>query len=345
MNGGTIWEKRFMLRRTLRATAASVCLSALLAVPVLAQEPRPGGVLHMYQRDSPASASVQEEATYSTNVPFMSIFNNLVIYKQDVPQNSDASIEPELATAWSWNDDKTQLTFKLREGVKWHDGKPFTARDVKCTFDLIQDKGEQHFRKNPRKLWYQNLKDVVVKGDHEVTLQLGRPQPSILAMLAFMAGKLDMTFPMEVTPPLMRDIKSNVPKAICYFGPQNVNENLIINREKAPFDNPDIRRAMALTLDRKAFIDILFEGQADIGGTLLPQPDGVWGMPKDQMEQMLGYNPDIQKNRAEARKIMEKLGYGPDHRLKVVVSTRNIPSYRDPAVILIDHLKEIYIDG
>jgi len=42
---------------------------------------------------------------------------------------------------------------------------------------------------------------------------------------------------------------------------------------------------------------------------------------------------------------MEKLGYGPDKRLKLTVSTRNIPPYRDPAVILIDQLKEIYIDG
>ena len=42
---------------------------------------------------------------------------------------------------------------------------------------------------------------------------------------------------------------------------------------------------------------------------------------------------------------MEKAGYGPDKHLKVKVSTRNIPVYRDPAVILIDQLKEIYIDG
>jgi peptide/nickel transport system substrate-binding protein len=58
-----------------------------------------------------------------------------------------------------------------------------------------------------------------------------------------------------------------------------------------------------------------------------------------------GYDPDIAKNRAEARKIMEKLGYGPDNRLAVTLSSRNIPAYRDPAVILIDQLKEIYIDG
>ena len=51
------------------------------------------------------------------------------------------------------------------------------------------------------------------------------------------------------------------------------------------------------------------------------------------------------KNRGEARKIMEERGYGPDKRLKITVSTRNIPQYRDPAIILIDQLKQIYIDG
>ena len=58
-----------------------------------------------------------------------------------------------------------------------------------------------------------------------------------------------------------------------------------------------------------------------------------------------GYDPDVAKNRAEARAIMQKLGYGPERRLKVKVSTRDVPPYRDPAVILLDQLKEIYIDG
>jgi peptide/nickel transport system substrate-binding protein len=51
------------------------------------------------------------------------------------------------------------------------------------------------------------------------------------------------------------------------------------------------------------------------------------------------------QNRAEARQIMQKLGYGPDNRLKIKVSTRDVPPYRDPAVILIDQLKQLYIDG
>jgi peptide/nickel transport system substrate-binding protein len=165
------------------------------------------------------------------------------------------------------------------------------------------------------------------------------------ALLAFVAGRLDMTFPYEMSAPLVRDIKAQAPNSVCTYGPTNVSINLIVNREKPPFDNADIRRAMALAMDRKAFVDILYEGEAQVGGAMLPAPEGVWGMPKEILETIPGYNPDVAKNRAEARAIMEKLGYGPNNRLKLKVSTRNIPVYRDPAVILIDHLKEIYIDG
>ena len=58
-----------------------------------------------------------------------------------------------------------------------------------------------------------------------------------------------------------------------------------------------------------------------------------------------GYGPDVEKNREEARAIMKKLGYGPDKRAQVKVATRNIAQFRDPAVILIDQLKHVYIDG
>jgi len=63
------------------------------------------------------------------------------------------------------------------------------------------------------------------------------------------------------------------------------------------------------------------------------------------LAQAPGYDPDLAKNRAAARAIMEKAGYGPDKRLAVTVSTRNIPAYRDPAAILISQLREIYIDA
>jgi peptide/nickel transport system substrate-binding protein len=120
---------------------------------------------------------------------------------------------------------------------------------------------------------------------------------------------------------------------------------MIINPSKPPFDNLALRQAMALSLDRKEFIDIITEGQGDIGGAMQPPPEGVWGMPPEVLQTLPRYDPDVAKNRATARKMMEKLGYGPDKRLNVKLATRNIPSWRNPAVLLISQLKEIYIDA
>ena len=87
------------------------------------------------------------------------------------------------------------------------------------------------------------------------------------------------------------------------------------------------------------------EGQGKIGGAMLPPPEGLWGMPTRCCSTIPGYDPDVKKNREEAREIMKKLGYGPDKQLELKVSTRNVPTFRDPAVILIDQLKEIYVDA
>jgi len=124
----------------------------------------------------------------------------------------------------------------------------------------------------------------------------------------------------------------------------NGRANLLIN-PTPPFDSPVMRRAMQLSLDRKSFIDILGEGQYDVGAVLQPPPEGIWGMPREMLEQLTGYGTDVSKNRDEARALMRSLGYGPDNRLKVKLSARNIPWYRAPAAILIDQLKEIWIDG
>jgi len=372
-------------------------------------------MLRMYHRDSPGSLSILEEATISVVIPAMGIFNNLVLYDQHVAQNSLKSIVPELADSWAWSADGKELTFKLHQGVKWHDGKPFTAADVKCTWDLLTGKSQQKLRLNPRKSWYENVDSVTANGDFEATFHLKQPQPALLALLAsgyspvypchvapaqmrqhpigtgpfkfvefkpnesikvtrntdywkpgrpyldgieytiipnrstailaFVAGRVDMTFPTEVTVPLMKDIASQAPQAHCEFIPSNISVNLLINREKPPFDNADIRRAMMLAMDRKPFIDILGEGRGEIGGAMLPPPAGIWGLSGDALESLPGYGSDVEKSRTEAKALMQKAGYGPDKRLALKVSTRNIPVYRDPAVILIDQLKSIFIDG
>ena len=63
------------------------------------------------------------------------------------------------------------------------------------------------------------------------------------------------------------------------------------------------------------------------------------------LKELPGYDPDAQKNRAEARQIMEELGYGPAHRLSIKVTSQEWSIYRDPAVLLTDQLKQVHIDA
>ena len=373
---------------------------------------KPGGILRVRAGDSPPSMSMLEEADAVPARATMGLFNNLVMFDQSAKQNNMQSIVPDLATGWSWSEGGAELTLPLRKGVKWHDGRPFTVKDVKCTWDILTGKSSEKLRLNPRKSWYHNLAEVTTNGDHEVTFHLKRPQPAFVALLAsgrsvvypchvspaemrqhpigtgpfkfvefkpneritlarnpdywkpgrpyldgieftiirdvstahlaFVAGKLDW---IGTSIPLLKDIKREAPEAVCELTSGGISRNLIVNRDAPPFDNPDMRLAMALSLDRKAFIDIISEGQGDIGGVMQPLPEGVWGMPEHVMKTLPGYDPDVQKNRSEARAIMQKLGYGPENRLALKVSTRNVPPFRDPAVILIDQLKQVFIDG
>lgn len=397
-------------KHRLFAVVTTLTVLSLTSSAVLAQ--KQGGILKAYHRGTPPSGSIHEEATNSTVSPYMGVFNNLVMYDQHIAKNSLETIVPDLATAWTWSDDFTRLTFKLREGVSWHDGKPMTSADVACTWNLVLGTSRQKLRKNPRKSWYTNLDEVTTNGDHEVTFHLKRPQPAFIALLAsgyspvypchvspkqmrtnpvgtgpfkfvelkqnervvftrnenywkpdrpyldgiewtiiknrstrvlaFIAGRFDLTFNQDITVPLLKDVREQAPDAVCKLRTSNVSTNLIVNRDAPPFDNEKIRTAMALTVDRQAFVDILSEGQNVMGGAMMPPPEGVWGIPKEKLGDVPGYG-DVAKNRAEARAIMEGLGYGADNPLKVKVSTRNIAIYRDPAVILIDHLKEIHI--
>src|SRR5712692_5652227 len=110
----------------------------LVAEPALAQ--KSGGILQMPGFSSPASMSIHEESTIAAGIPMMGVFNNLVLFDQHVAHNSLASIVPDLASDWLWDETGVALTFRLHQGAKWHDGKPFTATDVKCTWDALAGK-------------------------------------------------------------------------------------------------------------------------------------------------------------------------------------------------------------
>ena len=348
----------------------------------------------------------------------MGVFNNLVMYKQDEPQNSMQSIVPDLATSWSWSEDGTELTFKLRQGVKWHDGKPFTAADVKCTCDLLLGKAKEKLRINPRKAWYRNLDEVTANGDDEATFHLQRPQPAFItlarlrlfadlslpcvaardahppdrhralqicrvqsrtsgsrstrnpdywkpgrpyldgieytiipnrstAILAFVAGKFDMTWPYIITvaaaeghqePGAAGDLRTDARQTAAPICSSTAT--------KPPFDNADLRRAMALTFDRKAFIDILSDGQGEDRRRDAAAARRVVGHAAGAAADIARLRP---RRAEEPRRSPQDHGKARLRAGQAAARSRyrraTSPAYRDPAVILIDQLKEIYIDG
>ena len=154
-----------------------------------------------------------------------------------------------------------------------------------------------------------------------------------------------MLFPTDATVPLLKDIKKQVSSAQCTLRPLGVTYNLIINRDSPPFNDERIRKALALTLDRKSFVDITSEGNDLIGGSMLPPPTGAWGVGPDVLKEYPGYDGDVEANREKGRALMREAGYGPDKRIKIKLSTRNNASYRDMATIMTGELRHIYVDA
>ena len=177
-----------------RSLALLLILSGLAVLPAAAQAPapavqegKPGGTLRLVLReDLPQGFSIHESATNSVTWPAMPCYSNLVVYDQTKRLGRMDTIVPELAEKWSWQDNYRNLVFFLRKDVKWHDGQPFTSKDVKFTFDTVREAADApaKLRINPRKEWYANVDAIEAPDPYTVVFRLKRPQPSLVAMLA-----------------------------------------------------------------------------------------------------------------------------------------------------------------
>ena len=175
-------------RSVVAALALCLVVAAVLGGRLAAegQTPKRGGVLQSVLIEDPPGLLVHESATVSNTWPMSPCYSNLVYFHPLKSLESADTVIPELAEKWSWQDNYRNLVFFLRKNVKWHDGKPFTSRDVKYTFDVAREAADApaKFRLSARKDWWANVEAIEAPEPHTVVFRLKRPQPSLLLMLA-----------------------------------------------------------------------------------------------------------------------------------------------------------------
>ncbi len=119
---------------SVRSALALACVIVLEAAGAAAQEkPRYGGVLTWFDYGDPGRLDVHAESPLVVQQATAGVYSGLIQYDPDDP----SKIVPDLAERWTVSPDGRTYTFHLRKGVKWHDGQPFSAADVKASFDRI----------------------------------------------------------------------------------------------------------------------------------------------------------------------------------------------------------------
>jgi peptide/nickel transport system substrate-binding protein len=394
---------------------------ALLVVwpwtPAVGQAPKSGGVLNVMQReDPPQGFAIHETATISTVWPGMPCLSNLVIFDPLKKQESMDTVIGELAEKWSWQDGYRNLVFFLRKDVKWHDGQPFTSKDVKHTFDIVRGAPDARdkLRINPREDWYANVERIEAPEPHTVVFHLKRPQPSVPLMLAsgyspvyaahvpaasyrtgcvgtgpfklkewkkneyidyvknpdyfvkgrpyldglryvpikergtkfaaLQAGRLDVSFPGDETKTIAEQVTKAESRIKLTISGQNVNDNLLLNVTKAPFNDVRVRRAMSLAIDRRGAIQAIHQGGALAGASMPAKPYGVWGLLDKDLTALPGYGKSAD-DKVTARKLMTEAGFGPANPLKLELATRATPIYLDLSSFVISELRQIGVEA
>jgi peptide/nickel transport system substrate-binding protein len=134
--------------------------------------PKQGGTLTLLVAAEPPVLTAIATTAFNTVLVSAKVTEGLLTY------DFDLNLKPQLATEWSVSPDGLEYTFKLRQGVKWHDGKDFTADDVAYSITTIK-------QVHPRgRNTFGNLTDIRTPDPHTVTLVLSKPAPYLISALA-----------------------------------------------------------------------------------------------------------------------------------------------------------------
>ena len=163
-------------------------------------------------------------------------------------------------------------------------------------------------------------------------------------LAALQAGRIDAFLPLEMTKAMADAARAQAPSLVITEVGQNGSDNVILNHKRAPFDNPAVRQAVNLALDRNAYVRSVRQNGAVTGAALMPKPLGFWGLPDPELRTLAGYR-DPAKDKAEAKRLLAGAGHGPDKPLRVDLVTRTLPIYLDLASFVVDQLRLIGIEA
>jgi peptide/nickel transport system substrate-binding protein len=388
-----------------------VVTAALAATPVAAQAIKKGGTLtYMIPADAPPSLDGHKENTFATLHATAPFYSTLISINPDNP-SSTTDIVCDLCTEMPkpTNDGKT-YTFKIRKGVKFHDGTPLTAVDVAKSWQYIAfpPKGVSSARESYMSMVdkienpdpetvvfrlkfatsaflpaladpfaYIYKKDVLEKDPHWyeknvlgsgpfkfVGYETGQSikgarnpdyyhegKPYLDGFTAIFAAKQSVRVDairadraateFRGMPPSARDelVKELGDKITVQTSDWNCVNLLTPNQKKKPFDDVRVRRALALAIDPWKGAPALSRIATvhTVGGLVFP------GSPlaanKEELQKIAGFGPDIEKARAEARKLLKEAGA---EGLKFELMNRNVDQpYKFVATWAIDEWSKI----
>ncbi len=395
-----------------RATSLALALSAaaLMTTPAAAADtPKRGGILKFASVAEPPTTDCHGTTTFAMIHPVVPQYSTLL---KAVGPHDKTRIEGDLAESWEISPDGLTYTFKLRRGVKWHDGSPFSSADIKATYDRIVNPPEGVV--SSRKAVHQDIQQITTPDDFTVVFKLKQPNGSMILHFAspfncvYSAAKLakDPTYPSKEVmgtgafkfveyvkgshwvatrfedywdkprpyldgfrlffvrgtavvagmqggqfdaefrgrTPQERDqlVAAMKDKVTVQEGPWTTNILLSFNTEHKPFDDVRVRQALTLAIDRWGGSESLGKVSLIKGVSGVFRPGSPFSITQDELKQIPGFWPDINKSREEAKRLLKEAGVT---NLKVKLLNRTIAQPFTPAgIFAIDQWRRIGVE-
>ena len=394
------------------STALMAFLLLTLAQPARAADtPRRGGILLAAIAADAPSLDPHQEETFATLQLVAPCYSTLL---QIDPYNYPKVIG-DVATEWKIAADGLTYTFKLRQGIRFHDGSALTAADVKATYEKIvfPPAGVRSIRKNA----YAAVASIETPDAGTIVFKLKQPSASLLDNLAspwnviypkkyldkdpnyfktnivgsgpfkFKSHTRGSTFEGERNPdyfikdrPYLDGYKFFVStetsaraaairsgrawiefrtlplaeveairkqlgdKVVVQDTPATGIFGIAVNQTIKPFNDERVRKALSLGLDRYTASRVLYPiaSLKDVGG--LMRPGTMWALPDAELQKFPGFGKDMDKNRAEAKRLLAEAGY--PNGLKVVLKNRNLRvPYVDFGTFVIQEWRKIGVEA